>query len=51
MVWDLILGAFWIPWGAFGWFGRVLEIGWNFDVFWDLPGEPRISRLLELGGK
>ena len=36
-LWDLILGAFWIPMGAFLWFRKVLGTGWNFDVFWDLP--------------
>ena len=32
-LWDIILGAFWVPLGAFWWFGRVLGTGWNFDVF------------------
>ncbi len=29
MVWDLIFGACWVPWGAFWEFGRVLGTGWN----------------------
>ncbi len=37
MLWDLILEAFWVPLGSFLWFWGVLGMGWNFDVFWDLP--------------
>ena len=33
MLWDLILGAFWVPLGSFLWFLWVLGMGWIFDVF------------------
>jgi len=39
MLWQLILGAFWVPLAPFLWFRGVPEMGWNFDVFWDPPGE------------
>ena len=33
------------------WFWRVLETGWNSDVFWDLPWEPQDPGDMELEGK
>ena len=32
------------------WFWRVLETGWNFDVFWDLPLGPQDSENMECEG-
>ena len=31
-------------------FWRVLETGWNFDVFWDLPRGPQDSGNMECEG-
>ena len=46
MLWQLILGAFGVPLAPFLWFRGVLEMGWNFDVFWDLPlGRPRLREV------
>ena len=52
MLWDLILEAFWVPLGSFLWFWGVLGMGWNFDVFWDLPwGGPGSENKVRLGLK
>ncbi len=41
MLWQLIWDAFWVPLAPFLWFGGVLGMGWNFDIFWDPPwGDP-----------
>ena len=44
-------GVFWKPWGHFLWFWRLLETGWSFDVFWDLPMGPQDPVGMELEGK
>ena len=38
---------FWGTLGSFLWFWRVLEMGWNFDVFWDLTwGTPGCGNMV-----
>ncbi len=52
MLWDLILVACWVPLRSFLWFWQVLGMGWNLDVFWDLPwGGPGSENKGRLGLK
>ena len=49
-VWDFILRGFRVPCGQFLWFWRVLETGWNFDVFWGLTWGAQVEATRSGGG-